>query len=198
MIWLAVALLVCAVRGAVELRGAWLATVLNIDWPSEPGLPMRVQQQQLADAIDEMAQLNLNMVVFQVRPTADALYESAIEPWSRFITGTQGESPGWDPLAFAVERAHSHGMELHAWINPFRAGKGDLDRSKLAPNHMANDPVFKDVVYEYGDQLWADPGVTVVRERVHAVVDDIAQRYAVDAIHMDDYFYPYPTAQEFP
>src|SRR6476660_2146853 len=104
-----------------EFRGVWVATVANIDWPSKPGLPAAKQKEELLAILDTAVKLHLNAVVFQVRPMADALYESKLEPWSEFLTGTMGKSPGYDPLAFAVQEAHARGLELHAWFNPYRA-----------------------------------------------------------------------------
>src|SRR4029078_11610973 len=104
-----------------EFRGVWVATVANIDWPSNPGLPAEKQHEELIAILDKSVELKLNAVIFQVRPMADALYESKLEPWSEFLTGTSVNTPGYDPLAFAVSEAHARGLELHAWFNPYRA-----------------------------------------------------------------------------
>src|SRR5258708_1384483 len=104
-----------------EFRGVWVATVANIDWPSKPGLSAEEQKKELVHLFDTMKELNLNAAVFQVRPMCDALYESKLEPWSVVLTGTSGKSPGYDPLKLAVELAHARGIELHAWLNPYRA-----------------------------------------------------------------------------
>ncbi len=177
-----------------EFRGVWVATVANIDWPSKPGLPVHQQQRELLEMLDRAALLRLNAVVFQVRPHADALYKSDIEPWSEYLTGTQGRAPNpaWDPLEYAVREAHARGLELHAWFNPYRA-KNDASKSPLAPSHIARtDP---ELVKPYGRFLWMDPGEPLVRRRTLRVVLDVVKRYDIDGVHIDDYFYPYPIAQ---
>jgi uncharacterized lipoprotein YddW (UPF0748 family) len=174
-----------------EFRGVWVATVDNIDWPSKPGLSTSVQKRELLAILDKAAALRLNAVVFQVRPMADALYRSPLEPWSYFLTGKQGLAPDpeWDPLAFAVTEAHLRGLELHAWLNPFRA-KHPADKSPLADSHVGRThPAW---VKSYGKFLWLDPGELQAREHSLNVVLDIVKRYDVDGIHIDDYFYPYP------
>ena len=171
-----------------ELRGTWIATVKNIDWPSKPGLSAAQQQSELAAMLDRCAQLNLNAVFFQVRPACDALYESKLEPWSESLTGTMGRSPGYDPLGFAVREAHRRGLELHAWFNPFRAQRTG------ATGPIARDHISKtrpSLVKSYGASLWLDPGERAVQEHSLRVVLDVVQRYDVDGVHFDDYFYPY-------
>jgi uncharacterized lipoprotein YddW (UPF0748 family) len=171
-----------------EFRGLWTATVANIDWPSRAGLPAAQQQAELVSILDRARAARLNAVILHVRPAADALYASALEPWSRYLTGTQGQDPGWDPLAFAVTRAHERGLELHAWVNPFRAGNAS-DTARFAATHVWN--ARRDLARRYGAQVWMDPGLPEVQERTMSVVKDIVQRYDVDAVHLDDYFYPY-------
>jgi uncharacterized lipoprotein YddW (UPF0748 family) len=141
--------------------------------------------------LDRAAQLHLNAVIFQVRPACDAMYASPIEPWSAYLTGTQGKAPGpfYDPLAFAVKEAHKRGLELHAWFNPFRAWHL-LSKSSVALNHISR--THPELVRKYGDQLWLDPGEPAVREYVLRVVMDVVKRYDVDGVTFDDYFYPYP------
>jgi uncharacterized lipoprotein YddW (UPF0748 family) len=175
-----------------EFRAAWIATVANIDWPSEPGLPVEEQKAELRRMLDEAAALNLNAVIFQVRPHADALYDSPHEPWSFYLTGEQGRAPepAYDPLRFAVEAAHERGLELHAWFNPYRAGH-PADSSALAPGHVARQ--HPSWVREYGAYLWLDPGVPAARDHTHRVIMDVVRRYDVDGVHFDDYFYPYPS-----
>ena len=171
-----------------EFRAAWMATVFNLDWPSQPGLSPDAQRAQLASQLDAAARLNLNAVIFQVRPSGDAVYASSLEPWSGFVSGAVGRSPGYDPLRFAVAEAHRRGLELHAWFNPFRARAG----SAFAPagSHLAVRRAEWTRAYAGG--LWFDPGEPGVREHTIRVLSDVARRYAVDGIHIDDYFYPYP------
>ena len=171
------------------MRGLWVATVRNIDWPSKDTLTADRQRAELIDILDRAAAGGFNAIVFQVRPAADAVYQSSLEPWAALLTGRQGTDPGYDPLAFAVTEAHARGLELHAWINPFRAGNAK-DSATLAPTHLFN--ARRDLVRVYGAQLWLDPGDSAVQEHVMRVVTDIVRRYDVDGIHADDYFYPYP------
>ena len=173
-----------------EFRGVWIATVANIDWPSRPGLPVAQQQAELIALLDRAAALNMNAVVFQVRPAADALYASALEPWSEYLTGEMGKAPEpfYDPLAFAVEEAHRRGLELHAWFNPYRARHVSM-KSPAAPNHVSH--THPDAVKRYGRYLWLDPGERVAEEQTVRVILDVVQRYDIDGVHLDDYFYPY-------
>ncbi len=175
---------------ARELRGSWIATVRNINWPSEPGLPVARQQQQLLALIDSAAKVGLNALIFQVRPAGDAMYKSEIEPWSPFLTGKMGAapSPPWDPLDFAVTEAHKRGMELHAWFNPYRALAGE----KHAPSADHMRRAHPEWTMKYNIDWWMDPGVAEVRAQAVAVMLDVTRRYDVDGIHIDDYFYPYP------
>lgn len=176
-----------------EFRGVWVATVGNIDWPSKPGLPVEEQKAELIALMNRAMELNLNAIVFQVRPCCDALYDSKIEPWSEYLTGAQGVAPqpAWDPLAFACDAAHARGMQLHAWFNPFRARTAAKDRKgAAAATHISNtDPAL---VRSYGDMLWLDPGDPKARDYSLRVVLDVVKRYDVDGVHIDDYFYPYP------
>jgi uncharacterized lipoprotein YddW (UPF0748 family) len=171
-----------------EMRGLWIATVANIDWPSRSTLTADQQRAELVDIFTRAAATGLNTVIFHVRPAADAVYQSALEPWGAMLTGTQGKDPGYDPLAFAIQEAHARGLELHAWINPFRAGNSK-DTANLARTHVFY--TRRDLVRVYGTQLWLDPGEPDVQDRSMAAVLDIARRYDVDGIHADDYFYPY-------
>lgn len=179
-----------------EFRGVWVATVYNLDWPSKPGLSAATQQAQLRALLDRAASLNLNAILLQVRPASDALYASPYEPWSQVLSGSEGVSPGYDPLTFAITEAHARGLELHAWVNPFRAALHRND--KLPGNHVAvKHPEW---IRRFGNQLWIDPGNPAARRYVISVITDIARRYPVDGIHLDDYFYPYPVkgAGSFP
>lgn len=177
-----------------EFRAAWIATVSNINYPSSQSLSVEASQAELRALLDVAAAHRLNAVIFQVRPESDALYDSELEPWSRFLTGSQGQDPGFDPLTYLIEQAHPMGIEVHAWVNPYRA-KSSLS-STLAPGHIALDEAA--YAYEYGNLLWMDPGAEPVQERTIDVVLDIVDRYDVDGIHFDDYFYPYPNGEVFP
>jgi uncharacterized lipoprotein YddW (UPF0748 family) len=175
---------------AREFRGVWIATVDNIDWPSKPGLPVDSQKAELLALLDRAASLRLNAVIFQVRPAADALYKSSVEPWSVYLTGQSGRapSPEWDPLAFAVTESHKRGLELHAWFNPYRA-RYRGDRGTLSPRHVSR--TMSSVVKRYGPYLWMDPGEPSVRAHTTRVILDVVKRYDIDGVHIDDYFYPY-------
>jgi len=180
-----------------ELRAAWIATVSNIDWPSKPGLPAEEQQRQFKARLDQLQSLGINTVIVQIRPTADAFYQSDIEPWSRYLTGKAGAppSPYYDPLAFMIAEAHKRNMDFHAWFNPFRA----LTDSKKNPNPSSH-VTFRhpDWVISYGGKSYLDPGNPAAREYVVSVISDVVARYDIDAVHLDDYFYPYRIAgQEF-
>ncbi len=182
-------------KGAEEFRGAWVATVFNLDWPSKAGLSAAQQQAQLRAILDRAAQLKLNAILLQVRPASDALYASKREPWSAFLSGKQGVSPGYDPLAFAISEAHARGIELHAWFNPFRAATGT--KGPFAPNHVTQ--THPEWVRPYAGQLWLDPGEPKARQYVLDIILDVVKRYDIDGVHIDDYFYPYPKGgAEFP
>ena len=180
-----------------EFRAIWIATVENIDWPSsKTGTPAE-QRAELINILNTVQRLNMNAVIFQVRPAGDALYASSLEPWSFYLTGTHGlaPSPFWDPLAFLVAEAHKRNIEVHAWLNPYRARALGATYD-LAPNHMAKR--FPKYAYPYGNNIWMDPGSAEVQQFTLNVTDDIVRRYAVDGIHIDDYFYPYSDGTGFP
>ncbi|MET8568314.1 family 10 glycosylhydrolase [Streptomyces sp. NPDC004783] len=179
-------------RGAVtEMRGMWLATVNNRDWPSRAGLRASEQRAELIEHLDTAVRHRLNTVIFQVRPTADALWPSEYEPWSQYVSGSQGRDPGWDPLGTAVEEAHARGLELHAWFNPYRVALRD-DPAHLVPSHPARrNP---DWVVPYAGKLHYNPGLPEVRSFVQDAMLDAVRKYPVDGVHFDDYFYPYPVA----
>lgn len=176
-----------------EFRGSWLPTIFRSEYM---GLTREEGRQVLGNRIALLHQIGCNVVIFQVRAEGDAWYRSEHEPWSRFFTGKQGEAPSdiWDPLAFVIEECHRRGMELHAWINPYR---GAINRSTaLSFEHLASKS--PELFISYGNQLWLDPGVPASRKHVIKIVKDIAMRYDIDALHMDDYFYPYPiNGEEF-
>ncbi len=178
-----------------EFRGVWVATVNNIDWPSRRGLPAAEQRAEAKAILDKARALNLNAVIFQIRPAADALYASPLEPWSEYLTGKQGADPGYDPLAFWVEEAHRRGLELHAWFNPYRARHHEAE-SEFAATHIAR--THPTSVKQYGNLWWMDPGDEFASRRTLEVIADVVRRYDVDGIHIDDYFYPYPVAAPRP
>ncbi|MGW3122407.1 glycoside hydrolase family 10 protein [Streptomyces sp. NPDC001107] len=182
-------------RSVREMRGVWVATVANRDWPSKPGLTAAEQRAELIAILDRAVHSRLNAVMFQVRPTADALWPSPYEPWSQVLTGTQGQDPGWDPLGTAVKEAHARGLELHAWFNPYRIAN-HTDVTKLVASHPARK--HPDWVVPYGGKLYYNPGLPKVRAFVQNAMLDAVRKYPVDAVHFDDYFYPYPvTGQTF-
>ncbi len=176
-----------------EMRAAWVATVANIDWPSRPGLSVGEQQKEIITIIERVQELNMNTIVLQVRPQADAFYKSDLEPWSYYLTGQQGKAPEpfYDPLEFWITESHKRGIELHAWLNPYRARHSAM-RGDDAPNSILKTK--PGLVKKLGNAgfYWLDPAMQEVQDHSYAVVLDIVKRYDVDAIHFDDYFYPYP------
>ncbi|MEL6615795.1 MAG: family 10 glycosylhydrolase [Bacteroidota bacterium] len=174
-----------------EFRAAWIATVDNIDWPSSRDLPVAQQKEELRAIMDRAAAIGLNAIIFQVRPMADALYESELEPWSEYLTGEQGRAPSpmWDPLQTAIELAHRRGLELHAWFNPYRASH-PTQRASQHKSHISRQR--PDLVRRYGRYEWIDPGEPEATDHSMAVILDVVRRYDVDGVHLDDYFYPYP------
>lgn len=176
-----------------EFRGAWIQ-VINGQFMN---MSTEKTQQTLIQQLNVLQDAGINAIVFQVRPEADALYESSYEPWSRFLTGAQGKvpMPFWDPMKFMIEECHKRGMEFHAWINPYRA-KTNLS-IKLASTHIYN--THPEWFVEFDNKLFFNQALSETRQYVCKVVADIVARYDVDAIHMDDYFYPYPVAgKEYP
>jgi uncharacterized lipoprotein YddW (UPF0748 family) len=174
-----------------EFRAAWVSTVANIDWPSKQNLSAAQQQAEAIAILDRAKAMNLNAIVLQVRPSADAIYASNIEPWSEYLNGKQGQAPRpwYDPLKFWVAEAHARGLELHAWFNPYRARHNGA-KSPAAPTHIsrANPAAVK----SYGQYLWMDPGEESASKQTLDVVLDVVRRYDIDGVHIDDYFYPYP------
>jgi uncharacterized lipoprotein YddW (UPF0748 family) len=180
-----------------EFRGVWVATVWNGDWPSAAGLPVEQQKAEFIGILDRLQAMNFNALVLQVRPEGDALYASELEPWSYWLTGTQGKAPEpfYDPLEFAIAQCHQRNIELHAWFNPYRA-RTSTKISPVRPHIAVTNPEY---VYQWGNQLWMDPGVKGVQDKAYNVMLDVVNRYDVDGIHLDDYFYPYPIeGQSFP
>ncbi|KAA2244984.1 family 10 glycosylhydrolase [Chitinophaga agrisoli] len=181
-----------------ELRAVWIATVENIDWPSRRGLSSAAQQEEFINILDRLQRNGMNAVVVQIRPAADAFYASAFEPWSAYLTGVQGRAPMpyYDPLAFMIEEAHKRGMEFHAWFNPYRA-VFNVGRSSITGDHITR--LKPQWFVTYGDTKYFDPGVPEARQYVTQVVTDVVKRYDIDAVHFDDYFYPYRIPnREFP
>ncbi len=176
--------------GKHELRAVWIATVNNIDWPSTPGLNSEQQKKELIVYFDLFKKLNFNAVVLQIRPTADAFYRSKYEPWSIYLTGDQTKAPDpeYDPLEFAIAEAHKRGMELHAWLNPYRVSQDTANLKFISPEHLYNKK--PEIFVKHGKKLYFDPAYPETREFVTKVIKDIVTRYDVDGIHFDDYFYP--------
>lgn len=170
-----------------EFRAVWLTTVFNLDWPKTSGA--EAQKAELIKLFDELKEARLNAVLLQVRSECDALYNSSKEPWSRYLSGgIQGQDPGYDPLAFAIEEAHKRGLELHAWINPFRVNASKT--SNFSPDHISNTRPEWMLEFSGGGKI-INPGIPEAREYIASVVEEIVQNYAVDGVHFDDYFYPY-------
>lgn len=183
-----------------EFRAAWIATVANINWPSKPGLSTAEQKDEAIQLLDYLKNNNFNAVIFQVRPQADALYKSNFEPWSYFLTGKQNQAPSpyYDPLQFWIDESHKRGMELHAWLNPYRA-------HHTSSKDISNESIVKknpEMVYRLKEGFyWMDPSKKETQDLTTKVVMDIVNRYDIDGIHFDDYFYPYPSYngdQDFP
>ncbi|GAA4914761.1 hypothetical protein GCM10023334_015020 [Nonomuraea thailandensis] len=174
-----------------QLRAMWISSVANIDWPSRTGLSVSAQQAEFRAWLDLAVSKRMNAVVVQVRPTADAFWPSPYEPWSQWLTGTQGGNPGYDPLAFMVNEAHARNLEFHAWFNPYRIANHD-DPSRLVATHPARQ--HPDWRFAYGGKLYYNPGIPEVRDFIEDAIMDAVSRYDVDGVHLDDYFYPYPVS----
>ncbi len=173
-----------------EFRGAWIATIANIDWPSNKGLSGEAQKTEFINILNRLQRDGINAVIVQIRPNADAFYDSKIEPWSEYLTGRQGVAPEpfYDPLKFMIDEAHKRGMEFHAWINPYRA-VFNLKTNSIAPDHVTK--MHPDWFVTYGNAKYFNPGLPEVQLYLEGVVRDIITRYDIDGLHMDDYFYPY-------
>ncbi len=176
-----------------QFRAAWFSTVANIDWPSREAIGHTdLQKQEMIDLLNQMEALHLNTVIFQIRPTADALYPSKLEPWSHWLTGKQGQNNDipYDPLAMMVEEAHKRHMDVHVWVNPYRVTLPSQKRSDLSPDHLINR--HPEMFWEYAGQWYFEPGLDETRKWLCDVVADIVTRYDIQGVHIDDYFYPYP------
>ncbi len=178
-----------------EMRAVWVATVDNIDWPSKTGLSVDEQKKEMITLLDQHKKNGMNTIVFQIRPATDAFYQSPYEPWSQWLSGEQGIAPDpfYDPLEFVVEECHKRAMELHAWMNPYRA-VFLYKNAKTDPEHITNQ--HPEWFLTYGKHKYFNPGLPETRGYVSKIVGDVVRRYDVDAIHFDDYFYPYKIAGE--
>ncbi|HEY4391469.1 MAG TPA: family 10 glycosylhydrolase, partial [Paenibacillus sp.] len=174
-----------------ELRAAWIATVENIDWPAKGTFNAEQQKADFIAILDELKADGMNAVVMQVKPTADAFYPSKLAPWSKWLTGEQGKDPGYDPLAFMIEEAHKRNLEFHAWFNPYRASM-EPDINSLIPEHpLRQHPNW---LLTYGGRLIMDPGIPETQQYIIDSIMEVVHNYDIDAVHFDDYFYPYPVA----
>jgi len=174
-----------------EFRALWVTTLNNMDWPSKKGLTAEEQQREFIDLLEKCKEANLNALIVQIRPAADAFYQSNYEPWSEWISGEQGlpPKPYYDPLKFMIEESHKRNIELHAWLNPLRAVYHKRF-SSVHDNHISNRK--PEWVLEYGNLKMLNPGLPEVRDYITSLIADLIERYDVDGIHFDDYFYPYP------
>ncbi len=177
-----------------ELRAAWIATVVNIDWPSQKGLSSQQQQEEYVTLLDLLKSVGMNAVIVQVRPSADAFYPSSYEPWSEYLSGEQGRSPEpyYNPLAFMIQEAKRRGLEFHAWFNPYRASMKDT------MNFAATHPIHKHPEWflKYGGKWYYDPGHPEAQAYVLQSILETVKHYDLDAVHFDDYFYPYRIANK--
>lgn len=181
-----------------EFRAVWIATVKNIDWPSVPGLTSEEQKSEYRKTLDYHQLNGINAIIMQIRPSADAFYRSAHEPWSRYLTGESGKAPEsyYDPLTFMIDEAHDRGMEFHAWFNPYRAIVDMEELPEDSTNIFYQKPEW---FVRYGDRMYFDPGIPEVQDYTTEIIKDVVTRYDIDAVHFDDYFYPYRiTDVEFP
>ncbi|PUZ26620.1 Uncharacterized lipoprotein YddW, UPF0748 family [Chitinophaga costaii] len=189
-LWMSVGLAWGQVSPKRELRAVWIATVANIDWPSSKNLSSYQQQQEFIRLLDQFKSNGFNAVVVQIRPAADAFYASQLEPWSEYLTGVQGMAPNpyYDPLSFMIEETHKRGMEFHAWFNPYRAAMNAT--GNVSPTHITR--LHPSWFITYDGRKYFDPGIPETRVYVMQVISDVVKRYDIDAVHFDDYFYPYP------
>ncbi|HZJ76571.1 MAG TPA: family 10 glycosylhydrolase, partial [Oscillospiraceae bacterium] len=166
-----------------------ISTVYNLDWPSKKGLSQLQQKQEFIYLLDKLKKTGLNAVIVQIKPSADSFYPSQYAPWSEYLTGVQGQNPGYNPLSFMIEETHKRGMEFHAWFNPYRVSVKN-DTEKLAADHPARKN--PDWVVSYGNKLYYNPGISEVRQFVIDSILEVVRNYNIDGVHLDDYFYPYP------
>ncbi|MFV0471089.1 MAG: glycoside hydrolase family 10 protein [Paludibacteraceae bacterium] len=182
-----------------EFRAVWIATVANIDWPGNNNLSPSQQRTEMRLLLDQLKQSNINAIVVQIRPTADSFYPSQLEPWSVYLNGKNGQRPHpyYDPLQFIIEEAHQRCMEVHAWLNPYRVTNEKSQINRLDKQHVFH--TNNNLIVKYGEKYYFNPGLDETRAFLNKVVEDIVERYDIDAIHFDDYFYPYPEGKtDFP
>ncbi|CAM2810269.1 family 10 glycosylhydrolase [Paenibacillus sediminis] len=173
---------------STSLRGAWVSTIYNLDWPTVSSYgKIEQQKQEYIALLDDLQSMGMNSVFVQVRPSSDAIYPSKLVPWSKFLTGTQGKDPGYDPLQFMIEETHNRGMQFHAWFNPFRANT-TTNKDQLAANHVVK--AHPDWIVSQGGQLYINPGIPDARKYVLDVIMEVVRNYDIDGVHLDDYFYP--------
>lgn len=186
-----------------EMRGVWVSTVSNLDWPEVGSYDAKVQKELLKEKFDFIEEQNMNTIFFQVRPMGDALYESIYAPWSKYLTGTLGENPGYDPLKFAIDEAHKRGLELQAWFNPFRIDSNSENFSvEDYISELPEESPLKnnqDWIVKYNNNHYLDLGIPEVRKYVINTIIEVVKNYNIDGVVLDDYFYPYPSGGiEFP
>ena len=176
-----------------EMRGVWIASVLNIDWPSKKGLSVEEQKQEFIKILDNVKEWNMNAVFVQIKPVGDAFYPSKFSPWSEYLTGVQGKNPEYDPLEFMIEESHKRNIEFHTWFNPYRLTmSGGIDK-------LSNDNIGKqrpDWTITYGGKLYLNPGIPEVNDYIVKSIMEVVKKYDIDGVHMDDYFYPYKVKGE--
>lgn len=180
-----------------EMRAVWIATVVNLDWPSQKGLDSETQKKEFTDMLDLFKKNNINTVIVQVRPSGDAIYPSKYTNWSEWLTGIQGQcpTPYYDPLKFIVEECHKRCLEIHAWFNPFRA-IFNYNKHQVCKQHITN--THPEWTITYGNHKYLDPGIPDVRNHIAKVINEVVKNYDIDAVHFDDYFYPYSNSKDFP
>ncbi len=170
-----------------EFRAVWLTSVWNIDWPHSTHVSAQVQKNRLISMLNTLHDTNINAVLFQVRPNADALYQSAYEPWSQWITGTRGQNPGYDPLAFLIQEAHKRGIEVHAWLNPYRFENTAGQYSGLPGDYAQTHP---ELIFTYNNKTYFDPGKPGTTQLLKHIIADLVENYDLSGVVFDDYFYP--------
>ncbi len=176
-----------------EFRAVWVASIGNIDWPSKKGLSQEQQKNEFITILENVKKWNMNAVIVQIKPSADAFYPSKYAPWSEYLTGKQGINPGYDPLAFMIEESHKRGIEFPAWFNPYRVGI-PTDTSRLSFDNIAKQK--QEWIVQYGGKLYLNPGIPEVDDYVVNEIMEVVKKYDIDGVHMDDYFYPYKVANE--